>query len=254
MSLAKWISDLNTDKVNDYFREIAKQRARHDKLIDHIHTLGRERREHLLDLFILKYESDEYIRRWYDRAIEPPRTIFSLAFDYAKKYGNVFTCDEDFCGGAFAFDKYIVKKFDGQGTLYKVETIKSKQEMKNIKSLNFIGYTEDNADLCLEIINAINNGIRQTPIYCRHKLSIDANWEAMNEVPTTIDFEKFDYIVGDLYEPYKSAEEFVSDFTEHGMFIKNPQGQMFLPIMIETDALDKHGVVLGATNPSFVTY
>lgn len=75
---------------------------------------------------IEKYDSDEYINRWYKRHIFPPEDLFWFLFSYAEKFGreadqkeyqefgNMFTSSMFFING------YYFNLMNGQGSVIKV--------------------------------------------------------------------------------------------------------------------------------------
>jgi len=83
----------------------------------------------LVESAIKKYNSDEYVNRWYKRGIEPPEDIFWFLFEYSKKWGRecwedeweniagMFTTEFTFCEG------YYFERLDGQGSAIKITKI-----------------------------------------------------------------------------------------------------------------------------------
>lgn len=79
---------------------------------------------------IKKYESDEYIDRWYSRGIEPPNDLYWFLFYYAeqygrecdinewKQYGNIFT------GQLYYYNNYYFQIMHGQGSTIRIDLSK----------------------------------------------------------------------------------------------------------------------------------
>lgn len=79
-----------------------------------------------IKLVNIKYSSDEYKNRWYNRSIEPPEDLFWFLFKYAKKYGR--ECDVSewgnygnmFSSSLFYINGYYFNRMDGQGSAIQV--------------------------------------------------------------------------------------------------------------------------------------
>lgn len=91
--------------------------------IDKLHDLSVCERDVFINKVIKKYTSDEYIERWYKRSIEPECYLYSLIYEYGKKYGSRLPDEKDnpFPHTSYLIDdKYIVRIMIGQGTVFDV--------------------------------------------------------------------------------------------------------------------------------------
>ena len=116
------------DEDSTFFEDLEKKRSIEVLQIKRLHKSGKF--VELLEKAIEKYDSEEYVKRWYSRGIEPPETLFSFLFNYAslygrdcskkeyEKYGNDFTSELIFCNG------YYFNLMFGQGTVILIEKAK----------------------------------------------------------------------------------------------------------------------------------
>ena len=89
--------------------------------VELFHKLSKEERDNFIKKTITKYNSDDYINRWYNRGIFPPQDLYSLFFDYGEKYGIPQETDNPFGNSKFLFDdKWIVEIMFGQGTVISI--------------------------------------------------------------------------------------------------------------------------------------
>lgn len=84
-------SEEGQDDLNEYFDKILKKKIIFESQIERLHTSGRF--TYILEKAIIKYDSNEYIDKWYKRGIEPPDFWFYFLMEYAEKYGR--ECDND---------------------------------------------------------------------------------------------------------------------------------------------------------------
>lgn len=80
----------------------------------------------ILEKFIKKYESDEYVNKCYKRGFEPDTPMYFFFYMYAKKYGRKATKAErkkhanQFTGGLVYIHGYFFNMMHGQGTVINV--------------------------------------------------------------------------------------------------------------------------------------
>jgi hypothetical protein len=79
-----------------------------------------------IERVIIKYNSDKYKNRWYNKNIEPPYDLYWLLFDYAIEYGRIATFNEYqkysnfFVNSMYVVNGYGFMRMDGQGSVIKV--------------------------------------------------------------------------------------------------------------------------------------
>jgi hypothetical protein len=98
------------------------------KSLENFHEKYKEEKKfkNFVERVIAKYDSDDYVRYWYSKGIEPPEELFWYFFEYARKYGrectereltehaNMFTSEIFYARG------YFFNRMDGQGSVIKV--------------------------------------------------------------------------------------------------------------------------------------
>jgi replicative superfamily II helicase len=117
------------DDIKDYFDKLEKERKEAKKKQNFLSKRLRKRFKgdkkkfsNFIQLFEKKYNSKEYVRKWYSKGLEPPEDMYWNLFEYAKKYGrkcskkeiekygNIFTSSIYYCQG------YYFQIMDGQGS------------------------------------------------------------------------------------------------------------------------------------------
>lgn len=92
-----------------------------------------EKNHHRLSAIITnslkKYNSDEYVNRWYSRGMEPPTEFAWFLLEYAKKYGRPCTRDEkkkyknDFTGEIYCIENFCIQVMHGQGSVIRIDEL-----------------------------------------------------------------------------------------------------------------------------------
>jgi hypothetical protein len=82
------------------------------------------------------YESDTYVRREYKSGFEPREPFLWIAWEYATKYCK--RCDDEkyfnpFTGDAYYIGDYVIQIMHGQGSVLKIEKLKTKKPRSSKK-------------------------------------------------------------------------------------------------------------------------
>lgn len=78
----------------------------------------------LAEKAIIKYESDSYKDKFYNKGLEPPEDLFYILYEYAFEYGELLSDEEmkmyndRFVTEIIKCGDYIVRRSDGQGVKY----------------------------------------------------------------------------------------------------------------------------------------
>jgi len=127
-----------------------------------------------IERLIKWYESDEYVKREYKIGYEPRETLLWLAWEYARKYCKL--CDDEkyynsFTGGAYYIGGYVISIMHGQGSILRIEKLKTKKPRASKKD---------------RVIKMIEDRI--TSEYKKHHKSSSEDWIkiAAEKIYTTI--------------------------------------------------------------------
>lgn len=130
--------DLSEEKIKEiceaYIADQERSDAHYDRWCDIISKMSIERKCDILNKIKEKYNSDAYKERWYSRNIEPPEMLYWYAFEYAQRYGTEYDYDLDYFESAryIVDDKFIVSRFDGQGSFIDIRPI-TEEILKDLK-------------------------------------------------------------------------------------------------------------------------
>ena len=120
-------SEENVERMKAYFQKIKDQEKIHKKQLKRFHENHSGRFAEIIEKVMDKYGSNAYVRSWYRRGIEPPRSLYFFFYDYASKYGRKATRKEmvkygnDFTAGLYYANGYFFNLMNGQGTAVLVE-------------------------------------------------------------------------------------------------------------------------------------
>jgi hypothetical protein len=132
-------SDEGKKSATEYFQNIKRKENIGNRHLDIFHNKygDVDKFVEITDKVISKYNSDNYIKYWYNRGIEPPDSLYWFLFKYAKKYGrkcnkkeweqygNTFTAELCFING------YYFNQMNGQGSV--VHITKDLATIRNTK-------------------------------------------------------------------------------------------------------------------------
>lgn len=131
----KLIESEESKKNNkEYFDNIQKRKdiveSQVDRFFEYIRISEYSEFARIVEKVIAKYNSEEYVNRWYSRSIEPQEELYWFLFEFAKKYGseateeewkeygNIFTHELYYYGG------YYFNLMYGQGAVVQIEKVK----------------------------------------------------------------------------------------------------------------------------------
>ena len=116
-------------------QEFIKKQKEHQKFLEELKneklawfdSIGSEKRSYYINKIIKKYKSDSYIKRWMNRGIFPPESLYWYIYDYAYKYGKCWRAIPDEVGpgydSKFVFDEWKVLLYNGQGSIVIIEPL-----------------------------------------------------------------------------------------------------------------------------------
>lgn len=105
-------------ECDELTRKFQIQDQNEQRYIKFIHDLGPEERHKAFVKLKRKYESLEYIDSEYKKGIYPRTELYEPILGYAEMYGEELETPEFCCTGKYLIDKrWIVERFDGQGTI-----------------------------------------------------------------------------------------------------------------------------------------
>jgi hypothetical protein len=113
--------------IADHFKKLIQKDEIYETQLDRFHKfLETNSLEKIVNKVCLKYESDTYKDRWFNKGFEAPEDLLHFLFDYACKYGRKATKKEIHkYGNMFTDDMYYIKGYYfnmmlGQGSCVKV--------------------------------------------------------------------------------------------------------------------------------------
>lgn len=107
--------------------------AENKRLADRIERFHHQHKDHIdevMERLITKYNSKEYVNREYGLGYEPREPLFWFMLEYAKKHGVVCVDEKyfnDFTGEAHYLGSYVIQVMHGQGSVIRIDKIKSLQ-------------------------------------------------------------------------------------------------------------------------------
>lgn len=123
-------SDEGKKNTEEYFEKLAHKNVIYDSQLVRFHEKYDDRFVEILEKYINKYDSDEYVNKCYSRGYEPSTPMLFFFFDYAQKYGREVTDAESekyaniFTGDMAYIHDYVFNKMYGQGCVIQVYKIK----------------------------------------------------------------------------------------------------------------------------------
>ena len=119
-------SDEGKKSLEDFKNKITNDEIILQSQLDRFHDKYKNNFSEILEKIFLKYESDDYIRKWYSRGIEPDTPLYWFFLEYAKKYGRKCTKKECkkycnmFTSEIYYINDYYISRMDGQGSFVKI--------------------------------------------------------------------------------------------------------------------------------------
>jgi len=113
------------DSAKEYFKKLKQKQDIKDFQLKRLSE--RNDIPELIEKSIIKYRSDKYKNKWFNRGYEPPDTLFYFLFDYALKYGRECTKEEwdkysnQFTGELLYTNGYYINLMIGQGSFIIIE-------------------------------------------------------------------------------------------------------------------------------------
>ncbi len=120
-------SEEGQEDIRNYFQETENKEKIRNSQLERFHKLFSNRFVEILEKITKKYESEQYIKRWIGRGIEPEKELYWFLYDYAIKYGREGTEEElEAYGNMFVSTVYYLKGYYfmmmiGQGSVIKIE-------------------------------------------------------------------------------------------------------------------------------------
>jgi len=123
--LRNWLeSEEGKESLSKFGGKIEREEKIRINQLERLHKSGKF--IELTEKALKKYNSKNYINRWYNRSIEPPETLFSFLFTYSEKYGR--KCNKSewkeygnvFTSSLFYINGYYFNMMNGQGTVIRV--------------------------------------------------------------------------------------------------------------------------------------
>lgn len=111
----KWFKD-----IDEWYRQQDVEEKQRQtfilRWINRFRHLNTDDRIKIIDKINEKYQSKEYINRWYSKGIEPPTPLLDLLYEYAKQYGGKRKNSKgDY---VYEIDGHFIYNIFGQGGFY----------------------------------------------------------------------------------------------------------------------------------------
>ncbi len=139
--ITNWMRSKEGQKsIEEYSNLLISNEEILNSQLERFHAKFQNRFGEFVERVIAKYDTKEYVLRWYDRGIEPPRDLFWFLFEYAIKYGKECNQKEyqeygnEFTTSLFLVHGYYFLKMDGQGSVVQIK----KSDPKNFFEMQSI--------------------------------------------------------------------------------------------------------------------
>jgi len=125
----KWFeSEENVNRAEEYFGRLSNVDKMIQSQIDRFRFLYNDTNKFskLVEKIVVKYNSDEYVKREYSKGRMPNEELYFFLFNYASKYGEEATSDEyakygnTFTSAIYTIHGYYFHQLNGQGTIIQI--------------------------------------------------------------------------------------------------------------------------------------
>ena len=131
MDIEKIKAHLDSDEGKAYWNKIRIREKIKESQLDRLHTYIKddEHFETIIQKIQNKYESNEYVNKYYSRCFIPSNPLYFFLYHYAEKYGKEATVKEYkafgnvFTSGLYKCRGYFFNRMDGQGSVIQITKI-----------------------------------------------------------------------------------------------------------------------------------
>lgn len=125
-------SEEGLESLRLYFEKINKIREMEESQVDRFVSRYPNSIDEIVQKVLDKYDTDEYVNKWYSLGFEPPEPLLFFLYSVAEKYGEEVTenspeswkeCANMFTGGLYHYKGWVFNKMYGQGCVVKVSKV-----------------------------------------------------------------------------------------------------------------------------------
>ena len=113
------LTDEQVERLNLYVKRRLSQQKIEQRQLERLHESNKF--VEILEKVLIKYNSTEYVEKWYNKGIFPPEDLLFFLYDYVKLYGRDCSDEEydtygnDFTTCLLFHEGYYFNKVVGQG-------------------------------------------------------------------------------------------------------------------------------------------